>query len=103
MIYVKLHKAQEKLLVAMCDQDLIDKVLEEGDIVLDLKSYSNFYVGELADPDDAVKKVDVSKVYSSNVVGKESVKAAIDMGLVEPENVKSVMGVPFAQSFKIEK
>ncbi|MEM3892726.1 MAG: DUF424 family protein [Thermofilum sp.] len=42
-------------------------------------------------------------MYSSNVVGDESIKAAIDLGLVEKENVMMVKGVPFAQSFKLDK
>ena len=103
MIYIKLHVAQDKLLVAMCDQALIGKVLEEGDIVIDLKSYSEFYKGELTEPEAAASKVDTSKVYSSNVVGEEATKAAISMGLIEASNVKSVMGVPFAQSFMMDR
>ena len=103
MIYLKLHEAEEKLMVAMCDEGLIGKILEEGDLVIDLKAYSDFYKGELLSPAEARFRVDSSKVYSSNVVGEESVKAAIDLELIEKENVMIVKGVPFAQSFKMDK
>ena len=103
LIYLKLHEAEEKLMVAMCDEDLIGKILEEGDLVIDLKAYSDFYKGELLSPAEARFRVDSSKVYSSNVVGEESVKAAIDLELIEKENVMIVKGVPFAQSFKMDK
>ena len=103
MIYLKLHEAEEKLMVAMCDESLIGKILEEGDLVIDLKAYSDFYKGELLSPAEARIRVDSSRVYSSNIVGDESIKAAIDLGLVEKENVMMVKGVPFAQSFKLDK
>ena len=103
MIYLKLHEAEEKLMVAMCDEALLGKILEEGDLVIDLKAYSDFYKGELLSPAEARFKVDSSRIYSSNIVGDESVKAAIDLGLVEKENVMTVNGVPFAQSFKLDK
>ncbi|MEM3841274.1 MAG: DUF424 family protein [Candidatus Micrarchaeaceae archaeon] len=103
LIYVKLHASQGKLLVAMCDEELIGQMLEEGEITIDLDAYSDFYKGELTEPDDVKNKVDVAKVYSSNIVGKESIRAAINLGLIEAGNIKSVMGVPFAQSFLMDK
>ena len=37
MIYIKIHQAEEGDIIAACDESLIDKVLEEGEIYIDLK------------------------------------------------------------------
>lgn len=42
---VKMHKTQDnRIVLAVCDNDLLDKKFEEGKMQLDLTSY--FYKGE---------------------------------------------------------
>ena len=101
MIYLKLHETDNGAIIAMCDQDLIGRVLEGGDIVVNIRDYSSFYVGELIDP--AAVDLLGEKVYSVNAIGEESVSLAIRNGIVDEANVRTIGGIPFAQSYTVPK
>ena len=101
LIYLKVHDTENGKIVAMCDEALIDKVLEEGTIVIDIKGYSDFYRGKLVSPDESNGIPEKSKIFSANIVGKESVKAAIDWMVIEKGHVKTVKGVPYAQAYRV--
>ncbi|OJI07797.1 MAG: hypothetical protein BK997_02175 [Candidatus Micrarchaeum sp. ARMAN-1] len=98
MIYVKIHDTDEGTIIAMCDESLIGRVLEEGDLVLDLKDYSDFYVGDLVDP-ESMEFPEHQKFNSANIVGKEAVETAIKQNLIKEENVNKVMDVPYAHAY----
>lgn len=107
MIYIKIHDAEKGSVVsgsviAMCDSPLVDKVLEEGSVYMDLKTYSTFYKGELVTKENAKTRIGhVENVYSANVVGAESVEVALEMHLIEKGNVKTVQKVPYAQAYNV--
>ena len=89
-------------IIAMCDENLIDKVLEEGDILIDIKTYSSFYIGDKVTPEVAKRMISAAKkIYSTNVVGNESVKIALEMHIVERDSIKTVNKVKYAQSFQM--
>ena len=85
----------------MCDESLIDKVLEEGKLVIDIKSYSDFYKGKLISPDEPNGIPARSKIFSANIMGRESVKVAMDWGVIEKGHIKTVSGVPYAHAYKV--
>jgi hypothetical protein len=102
-VYIKTHEAEEGTVVAMCDESLIDKVLSEGDIYIDIKSYKDFYSGELVDHARAKKIIgDKPGVYSANLVGEESIKIGLDLGIIQSENVRTVSKVPYAHAYKVD-
>ncbi|HVA82663.1 MAG TPA: DUF424 family protein [Candidatus Aquilonibacter sp.] len=101
MIYFKIHKTDKGDMIAMCDEDLLGKEFSEGKIVLDLKTYSDFYKGELMSKKQILSALDVAAIYSANVVGKESVEVVEEKGIVEEGTVKMVEDVPFVQIYKI--
>ena len=86
----------------MCDSDLVGKVLEEGDIIIDLKNYSEFYIGKLASEPEAKASIKKEMLLSANVVGKSSVAVALGEGIIEQANVKRVNGIPYASAFKVK-
>src|SRR5271157_5358096 len=98
MIYIKKHKTDNGVMLAMCDADLIDKVLSEGDVEINLKNYSGFYKGDLIDPKNIRKIIDEETIHSANVVGKEAVGAAIENDIIEKSHVKTVDKIPYAQA-----
>jgi len=102
-MYIKLYDTERGAILAMCDKELLGKVLEEGDIVLDLKSYRSFYEGELV-PDNSTADRILSgvKVASANIVGKESTVAAVRNNIIEKGNIKKVKGIPYAHAYKVE-
>ncbi len=102
MIYIKKHISENGSVVAMCDESLIDKVLSEGEIVLDIKSYNAFYKGELVKKEKARDIIkDADSVYSANLVGKESVDVGLEAGIISKENIFTVKKIPYAHAYRL--
>ena len=102
MIYIKVHSTENGDMVAMCDSKLIGKILREGEIEINIKDYSEFYKGVLVDSERAANMLDPKRVYSANIIGKESVDAAIKAGIVHDDGVKMVSKIPYAHTFQIK-
>ncbi|MCS7109669.1 MAG: DUF424 family protein [Candidatus Micrarchaeota archaeon] len=68
-----------KVVIAICDADLIGKKFSDGKIVLDLDRYRKFYLGEDVKKVENVKEK-LKKAIAINVVGKSSIKFISDMG-----------------------
>lgn len=100
MIYLKKHSSDHGEVIAMCDEELLGKVIEEGKRVIDLKTHANFYKGSLVTEKEAAEALD-SDIYSANIVGKRSVKIAIDKGIALKEQVMKVKDVEMLQIFSI--
>ena len=93
-LIVKVHKKEDRTVVAVCDSSLIGKKLEDGLIVLDLSS--EFYNGDEQEEKavgDLIRNAD-----TINLVGVHAIKLGIDEGVVEKEQVRKVKGIPYAQS-----
>lgn len=103
MIYIRVHNSDNGSVVAMCDRDLIDKVLEEGEKVMDIKSYASFYNEKLVSREEAKRIIgDTDGIYSANIVGRESIEVALAMEVVEEESVLEIMGVPYAHAYRVK-
>lgn len=103
MIYINTHDADEGLIIAMCDESLIGKTLEEGDIFINLDLYASFYKGELVKSEKAMAIIDQSKkrLNSANVIGKEAIEVALQAGLIAKDNVLRVQKVPYAHTYVV--
>ncbi len=97
MISIKIYKQGNDLLLAACDEDLIGKEFEEGKYHLDVSE--RFYKGEKITKEVLKKFLEESTI--ANLVGKETIKCAIDLGLIDPECVIRIKGIPHAQMVKM--
>jgi hypothetical protein len=93
MIRLRRHSCGHELLVAACDSALVGKRFEEGELRLEVSE--RFYGGENVDARMLVEVLALATI--GNLVGQETVEAAIEAGLVDPECVIRVQGVPHAQ------
>jgi len=95
---VKLHKSPEgKAMLAVCDAEIAGKYFEEGDVQLDLSS--NFYKGEeMSEP--RIKEL-FKVVNIINLAGENSINLGIHEGIIEPDHVKTIAGIPHAQCVKM--
>lgn len=98
-MYLKIHQNPNGKVVAVCDRELIGKVIEEGQRCLDLERYRSFYVGEISDRE----KVEGSlrEFQSANLVGQRCVRIAVDMGLAEEDDIMYIKETPYIQIYKI--
>jgi len=97
MISLKIYKQGSDILVGACDEDLIGKKFEEGKFQIDVKK--EFYDGERVTKDGLKKFLEEATI--ANLVGKITVKCAIEMGLIDPDFVLKIKGIPHAQMVKM--
>jgi uncharacterized protein len=94
-MYMKLHKSY-RTVVAICDSGLVGKKFIEGEKQLDVRE--SFYKGEEIEHDEAVETMafQAKEDATFNIVGEESVKAAIEAGVIAEEGVGKIRGIPYA-------
>ena len=93
MISVKRHSTGTQLLVAACDRGLIGKLFVEGELCLEVRA--SFFEGENVDKRLFLEVLALSTI--ANLVGEETVGAAVEAGMVDPECIIRIDGVPHAQ------
>ena len=87
-------------IVAICDSNLIGKKFEEGEFQLDIKE--SFFKGK----EESLEKVrrimtDMIKEDATfNIVGENSIKTALDEGIISKEGIREIQGIPFALILK---
>ncbi len=96
-IYVKEHNLGSGMMVAVCDKELVGKSFEGGGLFL--KISESFYKGEEVTEREVVDSLKHATI--ANLVGKRSIKCALDNDFIEEANVIFVDGVPHAQMMKI--
>lgn len=84
-------------MVACCDEDCIGRTFREGRLRLvpEMKFYGSAVIGLSA----ALILMDGAEIL--NLVGKKIVDAAIAKGLVHPDAVITIAGVPHVQVMKL--
>jgi hypothetical protein len=84
-------------LLAICDCELIGRILREGKIVFHIRD--EFYNGGKVSVEEAMAMIENSTIV--NMVGKNCVEKAIEEGYVHPKAVLHIEGVPHAQIVKL--
>lgn len=92
-MYIKIHKDKESEVVAVSDENLIDRTFEDEKMRINVSE--RFYKGEKMDNNE-VKKILVN-AKNINAVGEESVKTCLELGLIKEENILIIGGIPHAQ------
>jgi len=91
----KLHKSRDnRIVVAVCDSELLGKKFEEGNLQLDLTS--GFFKGE--EKKDAVVGDLIRNADSVNLIGEKAVNLGIQEGVIEKGHVRRIAGIPYAQA-----
>jgi hypothetical protein len=98
MISVKIYQQGDDLVIGACDEHLLGKKFRNGKFQIDVAR--NFYDGERIDKKTLEKFLHDATI--ANLVGKETVNCAIDLGLVHPDCILKIKGVPHAQIVHID-
>ena len=85
------------MLLAACDAELLGKTLKEGKIVFHINE--KFYKGTRVTVEEAVELMKQCTIV--NMIGKKIVEKAIEAGLVHPEAVLLIEGIPHAQIVRL--
>jgi hypothetical protein len=93
MFSIKIYKQGNDVVIGACDERLLGKKFRKGKLQIDVAR--NFYDGERIDKKKLEKFLLDATI--ANLVGKETVKCAIDLGLVDPQCILKIKGIPHAQ------
>jgi hypothetical protein len=92
LICVRTYRRGAELLVAACDSDILGKTFKDGELRIECGS---FYEGEEVSAEELVTQLGQCTI--ANLVGKETVHAAISGGFIDEGCVIWIGGVPHAQ------
>jgi|YelNatPaOPRAMG01_1025707.scaffolds.fasta_scaffold19059_4 hypothetical protein len=96
MFWSKVFQTKYDLVVAICDEEIIDKEIDKK---LKIKVSKNFYGGKLIDEEVALKLM--KKATIGNLIGKKIVELAEKNGFITRENIILINGISHAQFVKI--
>jgi hypothetical protein len=97
-ICYKIHSIQGREVLAACDEQLVGKVLKEGE--LEFKVSEAFYHESKVSAEEL--KEMLIEHQNINLVGECAVRAAIEIGLASEECVKRINNVPHLQIYIID-
>jgi len=92
---VKIHKSYRQI-VAICDSELLGETYEEGNRILEIRE--SFFNGEEKSEEEIIELMKdlATEDATFNIVGENSIKAALKAGIIDKKGIKKVKGIPFA-------
>lgn len=100
MFWGKVFGVKHDIVLAICDQDLIDKKITDKRKNLDVRVTKHFY-GEKIIEDEATAVRMMGRATIGNLIGKRITALAESHGFITKENVISIGGIPHAQFVKL--
>jgi len=98
MFWGKVFYTKYDIVVAICDENLIDREIRTKD-KLKVKISKSFYGGQLINEAEALKLMRRATI--GNLIGKRIVELAEKNGFIEKENIILINGIPHAQFVKL--
>jgi len=92
-MYVKIHDSKGRKVIAVCDEDILGKKFEEGDLFLNVSE--DFYKGEKKNEKEVEEML--KEAENVNLSGKKAMSIALKLKIINKENVIKIKGVPHAQ------
>jgi len=94
-MYLKIHKSY-RTIVSICDEEILGKKFEEGKFQLDLRE--SFYKGESMDENKIISMIKKMALEDAtfNIAGEQSIKTAINAGIITAESIARIKNIPFA-------
>jgi len=96
-MFLKRYESEEKVIIAVCDSDIIGKEFREGELTLNLDE--KFYKGEIVSKKELNQALLDADIV--NISGKKSVACAVDLGYIDTETIIFINGIPHAQILKL--
>ena len=97
MIYVKIHRSGNDILLAACDKEVLGNTLTNGEFCLNVDE--KFYEDMLVDVEELAELMAEATI--ANLTGNEVVEKAVELGFVDKDCVMEISGVKHAQTVNI--
>ncbi len=86
--------ANNKLILTVCDKEIIGKRFETDDLKLDLRS--DFYKGKEKTEKEIVKLF--GQAYMINLVGQKSVNLGLKSKIISEKDIIKIKNIPYVQA-----
>jgi hypothetical protein len=97
MIWIRKYSTQGEILLAACDDEILGRTFCEGELQLVVSE--SFYGGEKVSKENFIGLIKNATII--NLVGEKVIKIALDLGLIGPDGIIEIDGVPHAQIAKM--
>jgi|SRR3989344_2023171 len=97
MFFVKIHTKLGRQVLAICDDDILGKTFEDGDLFFEVKK--DFYEGEKLN-DKQVRELLIN-VDNFNIIGKRIIVLALELKIIDDDSIMRIKGVPHAQGIAL--
>ncbi len=94
---LKVHRRGKDVVVAACDEELLDRTIKCGELKLHISR--NFYGTEICNEEEFLAALRLCT--SANLIGKKTIDIAMKAGFIRIEGVMDIDGIPHAQLYKI--
>jgi uncharacterized protein len=100
MYWTKVFSTKTEIVVALCDENILDKIIEFRKTSAKIKISKHFYGEHLVDEKIVLKLMDRATI--GNLFGKDVVSLAEKHGFISKENIINIDGIPHAQFVKLQ-
>ena len=101
MYWANLFTTKTEIVVAICDEELLEKEIEFKKKGATVKVSRHFYGGRLVDERVVLRLL--KEATTGNLIGKMVVKLALQSGFISKENIIDIDGIPHAQFAKLSE
>jgi len=95
---MKIHKAGDREVVAVCDYNLVGKCFKEKNLKLDVTE--RFYKGTVVAKEKIIHII--KQAHTVNLVGETAVELGLQAKIIFKENIIKIKGIPHAMSVQYE-
>jgi len=88
---VRISDYQKNTMLNMCDIELIGKDIVDGELKIHISE--SYYGTQIIDKDEAVSLLKSASIL--NLVGKETISLATELGIGSKDGVKIISDIPF--------
>ena len=88
---VRISDYQKNTMVNMCDAELMGKDVVDGELKIHISE--SYYGKQLVDKDEAISFLKSASIM--NLVGKETISLAIDLGMGSESGIKIISDITF--------
>ena len=88
---VKVSDYQKNIMINMCDAELMGKNVIDGELEIHINE--NYYGKQLVDRSEAISLLKSASIM--NLVGKETISLATDLGIGSESGIKIISDIPF--------
>ncbi len=97
-VYLKVHKAGDREVVAICDENLVGRCFREKNLKLEVSE--RFYKGKIISKSETIEFL--KEAHTVNLVGEVSVALGVEANIIVKDNVIRIGGIPHAISIQYE-